>query len=568
MARVGLLIPSRISSKMILKKITVALNIVFTILVLISTLTLLKSLPSNIEKQQIISSDNFTFKGNESYKGTLNLNNGDAITKLNLNTNSFTLFHLSLEIFNNSDNYNEKVTVNIFDQDTLILNKEVQINDGFKVLKPLVTQGKELTIKIIRPDNIQGSFKAKFESKYMPLRDIISYILIAILLTIIGSISIKKSPVFILTWCIPVILLNIYIGKNNGEMFSEYTSTLLVLVIGKMLSIHSNSVIRLSGQIISTIVTSLIFYSVYNLWTYGGWNGTELVATFQTNISEAIEFALQEINILTPLILLSPLALFITIKRYHHSNLYDYKAFSLLVFLAAINLSYGLNYNNIIVIKEFNDSYQEYTLKLSAWKDMKEERLINLTSLDIEQNITDDTYIIIIGESLNRNHMSLYGYSRNTNPLLGKRSNLITFKDAISSHSQTTFSLGHALTNNNIEKPLEFKDATSIINLANAAGFTTYRISNQNKVGFSDNIVSIIGDDADHTFFSSTATRPSLKYSSSIQDEFILPKIKEAITTKATQPKIIFVHLIGNHFDYKKRYLDLKNEYTLNEETI
>lgn len=40
--------------------------------------------------------------------------------------------------------------------------------------------------------------------------------------------------------------------------------------------------------------------------------------------------------------------------------------------------------------------------------------------------------IVVIGESYNRHHSSLYGYGLDTNPLLSKREGLLAFSDVIS----------------------------------------------------------------------------------------------------------------------------------------
>ena len=57
------------------------------------------------------------------------------------------------------------------------------------------------------------------------------------------------------------------------------------------------------------------------------------------------------------------------------------------------------------------------------------------------------THIFIIGESATRNHMSIYGYPRNTTPVLDSlRDELAVFTNVISSHVQTQASLRVALT--------------------------------------------------------------------------------------------------------------------------
>ena len=52
------------------------------------------------------------------------------------------------------------------------------------------------------------------------------------------------------------------------------------------------------------------------------------------------------------------------------------------------------------------------------------------------------TYVFIVGESANRNHLSLYGYKRNTTPKLeAMRDELVVFEDVISPDTHTIPSL-------------------------------------------------------------------------------------------------------------------------------
>ena len=68
----------------------------------------------------------------------------------------------------------------------------------------------------------------------------------------------------------------------------------------------------------------------------------------------------------------------------------------------------------------------------------------NSSEINLEK---EETHVIIVGESISRLHMSLYGYNRNTNPLLKKiNGELLVYKNVISPHAYTTGSLRKALT--------------------------------------------------------------------------------------------------------------------------
>src|SRR5690606_14130732 len=98
-------------------------------------------------------------------------------------------------------------------------------------------------------------------------------------------------------------------------------------------------------------------------------------------------------------------------------------------------------------------------------------------------NDAPQTYVVIIGESTSARNMGLYGYYRNTNPLLTEiKDELLIFNDVISPHTHTIPSLNKMLSLSNFENP-DVIHCGSIVQLANAAGFSTYWISNQQPIG-------------------------------------------------------------------------------------
>jgi len=169
-------------------------------------------------------------------------------------------------------------------------------------------------------------------------------------------------------------------------------------------------------------------------------------------------------------------------------------------------------------------------------------------ALKLEQDDKAQTYIFIIGESLSRNHMSLYGYYRRTTPGLDSyRNELTIFDNVVSSHTQTQPSLRLALTQANTNNKIDVYDALSIVDLANLAGFKTWWISNQHPLR---STVSSIANLADNVHFISNDYHGVMN---SRYDGYMLPYIKEAIADKSSK-KAIFIHLMGSHLQYDNRY--------------
>lgn len=166
------------------------------------------------------------------------------------------------------------------------------------------------------------------------------------------------------------------------------------------------------------------------------------------------------------------------------------------------------------------------------------------------------TYIIVIGESLTRNHMGLYGYKRETTPVFSAmQSELLIFNNTISSHAQTQPSLRNALTQSNTQNKIALQDALSLVDLANKAGFKTWWISNQqplratlSAIASSASVVNFISND-----FHGVENKRF--------DGFMLPYVEKALADSSGK-KLIFIHMMGSHLQYANRYPEEFNIFT------
>lgn len=206
------------------------------------------------------------------------------------------------------------------------------------------------------------------------------------------------------------------------------------------------------------------------------------------------------------------------------------------------------------------DAYLSYSEMKGAFNNVLAQRtnenLTNVTSSDEAQ-----TYIIIIGESTTSKNMRLYGYYRNTNPLLEEiKDELLVFNDVIAPHTHTIPSLNKILTMSDYENP-EIFDQGSLMQLANAAGFKTYWISNQQPIGIYETMITVLSKACDTQIF---LNEENLQYGS--PDEVVIPEIAKALED-TDRKKLIFIHLIGTHSAYKFRYPDNFNRFTDTPET-
>lgn len=204
-------------------------------------------------------------------------------------------------------------------------------------------------------------------------------------------------------------------------------------------------------------------------------------------------------------------------------------------------------------------SYYNGAISLEQEVELRRDMLENTQLQALLQSPAPQTHILIIGESLTRNHMGLYGYHRNTTPQLSALGDeLVVYSDAISSHAQTQASLRVALTAASAEQGDEYREALSIIDLANLAGYKTWWISNQQpqratiaSISHQADVAHYISND-----FKGVEVRRF--------DEYLLPALNNALADPAQQ-KVILIHMMGSHARYANRYPEAFHQFRNND---
>ena len=152
--------------------------------------------------------------------------------------------------------------------------------------------------------------------------------------------------------------------------------------------------------------------------------------------------------------------------------------------------------------------------------------------------------------------MSTYGYKRKTTPwlssVLKNVPNSILFSNAFSNHIHTVQSLTYALTSKSQYNANRLQDCPSLIELANAAGYETYWVSNQVKISAGDTPVSLIASMADHQVFINSISNLKKATKSIRYDGDLLTSLQK-LHYKHNRILIV-LHLMRNHRVYKERY--------------
>lgn len=175
-------------------------------------------------------------------------------------------------------------------------------------------------------------------------------------------------------------------------------------------------------------------------------------------------------------------------------------------------------------------------------------------SLKEQKTTLDDIVIVVIGESLRRRNMSLYGYKRQTTPLLDKRKNeLIIFDHVISPSNSTIMSLMHMLTPLTVTRKKNILNVPSLVGEVRVAGFDTSWISNTNLLGRYASNTTIMARDANRVLVTRPEGHNEKFY---LSDLTILPLFDKLLKNNNARKKFFFLATRGSHALYRRRVPD------------
>lgn len=158
------------------------------------------------------------------------------------------------------------------------------------------------------------------------------------------------------------------------------------------------------------------------------------------------------------------------------------------------------------------------------------------------------THILVIGESTTRRHMSLYGYARETTPRLSVLApELDVATNACSSRGVTITALQEMLTFATREDRTPLYRKPNLLQLAKAAGFRSWWLSNQSFYGEFDNWSMVLSSPAETRHFINRVGEGTS------YDEGLLLHLRAALADSAPR-KLVVLHLLGTHSNYTLRY--------------
>ncbi len=316
---------------------------------------------------------------------------------------------------------------------------------------------------------------------------------------------------------------------------------------------------------IHLIFTPLMFIELGHIYLFKTRIGMNTFFTFfVSNVKETKEFLAQNIPmtlfIAAPIFMLLPiwmLAQIPVISLTVSQQISGIGICALFAFFFIRNLfKSGFKFKDGYVLNPYSNVLYHYCMYKKTYSTLKEMMAKNTaepfnTIQKINETEEPETYVILIGESANRTHLSLYGYSRETCPFLNKIQNELTvFKYVKSPFAQTMPVLERVLTFANEKHPEYLTTKGSIIDFFNQAGFKTYWLSNQ--YALTDTLVTAISA---HAQWEKSYNFSGMKrFEKTGFDGDMLPDIQRILSDTTVTKKVIFVHLIGSHSAYTNRY--------------
>ena len=205
-------------------------------------------------------------------------------------------------------------------------------------------------------------------------------------------------------------------------------------------------------------------------------------------------------------------------------------------------------------------AYHRYLETLAGMQDM----LNSASKIAPLKNLTDTmanqpaTLVLVIGESTNRQRMSLYGYPRETTPELDKlKDQLAVFNNVITPRPYTIEALQQVLTFADEENPDLYLTTPSLVSMMKQAGYKTFWITNQQTMTKRNTMLTTFSEQADEqVYLNNNRNQNAAQYDGDVIEPF-----NKALTDAAPR-KLIVVHLLGTHMSYQYRYPPTFDKFT------
>ena len=239
--------------------------------------------------------------------------------------------------------------------------------------------------------------------------------------------------------------------------------------------------------------------------------------------------------LLTVIILISLFTIYSTkestdYKRKHIDNAFHFKTITL------------LNTKNIFPLNFIRNTWTAYLTHKKSETYLQNTKNFNFDYPQLD-NSDREIIILVIGESSRASSFGLNNANVTSTPLLQKRNNLVSFKNAFSPYSSTSRSVPFSLSRVPLDKWKErMYTEKSILTAMKELGYSTFCIDNQAP---NRGLLDYYKKEADYY----VSTKKPMSY-----DQNIVPIVDSIVKHNMSPKKFILIHTYGSHYTYSSRY--------------
>ena len=367
-------------------------------------------------------------------------------------------------------------------------------------------------------------------------RSVLIYIIIGWLLYVVGFLS---SYPYLLEF-----ERNTVSMVDTARNIAEYSLMFLSFLCFCILFLRKNTFLRGIAYLLLLVLSFNFILSASCFFIYKqGFNVGMTLSILETNVSESLSMVKTLVlPIITTIVFYSILLLIfiggsrILDKNQKNSKFLKFFSFLWIILPALffIKHKYISNKGGGFTIKNV---FYHSTDFLAAQALKQEIEEIKNTKVDFDLIKTDEqpieNIVVLIGESVRKQNMSLYGYQRDTTPIeASEKENMLLYQNAYSPAAITNISVPIVLSNldiSNYKKELR-KLSDNVVNTANHLNYNTFWYSTQ---GGAQGITAIASFSKNKKFLNG-------------YDEAVIPYLKDALKDSSPK-KLIVLHINGSH---------------------
>ena len=364
-----------------------------------------------------------------------------------------------------------------------------------------------------------------------------------VLTTIVNRIPKVKLPVYIITYSLSI--FEVYIILNFGVRFSHLVFQLIA----------ETTLDEVRGFFKAYIFTSkVLIYAIFMTVFVGVNIIAEKVINIRSIVANYVQFFVKRFAIVISVVILfsGMISVYRDLRFTLCLSTYPYVE----VPSRLERFVYSTNYTT------FGNFVFAMYMHCSTMKDT--ELLVKTMSSisGVSCDYTSENIILILGESFNKHHSSLYGYTLSTNSALEKEiDNLYVMTDVVTPHNATSKCLRKLFSFSSQDNDLYWANTPLFPALYKAAGYNVTFLSNQECKDVSNSVWNSMNNCLVNEF-----TIPFLyDYINPSIHEFDMDLVEEYENIASKHPNFVIFHLIGQHVDYNDKYPKTEVSFTLQD---